>query len=345
MARSSIGLDVGTKAVRIAEVRYGGGKPSLTRFGRALLPAGAVEHGEVQDPEAVGSAISMLWKELGLKGRGVHVGVANRHCVVRVVELPVMSREDLETAIRFQAQEHIPIALDDAVMDFEVLEEIETSDGQRLQRVLVVAAERATIDPLLRALNAANLEPQTLELNAYPLVRAFDGNGSSGAHAIVDIGGGVTNVVVHHGGKIRFTRILSNFGGEDFTSAIAEGLGVSREEAEKLKRKGASRSGSPAHAVLEPLIHRFVNEIRGSIDFYLGQEEAPKLERVVLTGGGSLVGGLAEALSAGLDVPVEKGNAFARVPLDREDVSKREMSIAEPFLGVAVGLALAENGG
>jgi len=345
MARSSIGLDVGTKAVSFAEVRYGGGKPTVTRFGRALLPAGAVEHGEVQDPTAVASAISGLWKELGLRSRSVHVGVANRHCVVRVVELPVMSGDDLESAIRFQAQEHIPIPLDEAVMDFEVLEEFDGPDGQKLQRVLVVAAERATIDPLLQALSAAHLEPQTLELNAYPLVRCFNGYTSAGAHAIVDVGGGITNVVVHQAGRIRFTRILPNFGGDEITSAIAESLGVSRDEAEKLKRTASNGSGSPATAVIEPLLDRFVNEVRGSIDFFVGQPNAPHLEGVVLTGGGSLIEGLAERLNAALGVPVEHGHAFAHVPVDRDDVTKREMSIAEPFLGVAVGLALAENGG
>lgn len=392
MARSSVGLDIGTKAVRIAEVRYGGGRPSLTRFGRVLLPAGAVEHGEVHDPDTVGSAIADLWKELGLKGRSVHVGVANRHCVVRVVELPVMSRDDLSSAIRFQAQEHIPIPLADAVMDFEVLESIDGPDGQYLQRVLVVAAEKGTIEPLLKAVSSARLEAETLELNAYPLVRCFNGTDSDGAHAIVDVGGGVTNVVIHHHGKIRFTRILPNFGGEEFTEAIASALGVSNDEAEALKRKASTilrkraRSwgtvveahvddqdpateddeepvvvsprellGMPTSApaskpeaaadVIEPLLERFVNEVRGSIDFYRTQPSSSHLDGVVVTGGGSLLGGLAERLSAALDVKVDQGDTFAHVPVDRDDVSKRQMSVAEPFLGVAVGLALAENGG
>jgi type IV pilus assembly protein PilM len=371
MARSSVGLDIGTKAVRIAEVRYGGGRPTLTRFGRALLPAGAVEHGEVQQPELVASTVAGLWKQLGLKGRTVHVGVANRRCVVRVIELPAMSREDLEDAIRYQAQEHIPIPLADAVLDFEILEEIEGPEGQKLQRVLVVAAERATIDPLLRALSAARLDAQTLELNAYPLVRCFaangngngNGNGSqSGAHAIVDVGAGVTNVVVHHEGKIRFTRILPNFGGDEFTAAIVTALDVSEEEAEKLKRKAsailrkrakvvspewrpASSQEESAANVIEPLLDRFVTEVRGSIDFFLAQHDAPQLDEIVLTGGGSLLGGLPERLSAALGVSVEQGHAFAHVPVGEAEVSEKQLSIAEPFLSVAVGLALAENGG
>src|SRR5688572_13950697 len=107
MARTSIGLDVGTRAVRLAEVQVTSGKPTVTRFGRVLLPVGAVEHGEIQDPQVVGEAIVTLWKRLGLSGRGVNVGVSNRRVVVRVIELPAMKPDDLASAIRFQAQEHI----------------------------------------------------------------------------------------------------------------------------------------------------------------------------------------------------------------------------------------------
>src|SRR5687768_10623797 len=135
MARSSIGLDVGTRAVRLAEVQAASSGPVLTRFGRILLPVGAVEHGEIQDPPAVANAITTLWKRLGLAGKSVHVGMSNRKVIVRVIELPVMSREDLAGAIRFQAQEHIPIPLAEAVMDFEILEEIENPEGERTQRV------------------------------------------------------------------------------------------------------------------------------------------------------------------------------------------------------------------
>src|SRR4051794_16159436 len=102
MARSSIGLDIGTRAISVAEIVVSGGKPNLTRFGRALLPVGVVEHGEIQDPKAVGDPIPNLWKKLGLTGRTVHVEIANRHVVVRVIEVPSMSKDDLGAAIKFQ---------------------------------------------------------------------------------------------------------------------------------------------------------------------------------------------------------------------------------------------------
>jgi type IV pilus assembly protein PilM len=430
MARSSIGLDIGTRAVRLAEVQVLGGTPTLTRFGRMLLPLGAVDHGEIADPQAVATAVMTLWKRLGLTGKAVHVGVANRRVVVRVIELPAMSRDDLPNAIRFQAQEHIPIPLDQAVMDFEVLDELESAEGEKTQRVLVVAAERATIEPLLAAVRESRLELASLELNAYPLVRCF-GDLTGSTQAVVDIGAGVTNLVVHRDGKIRFTRILPTFGGDEFTQAVAQGLGVHRDEAETLKRRashllserasrpvsasvgsaasyatavgsdvsytsdvsgpssvltdegdeagtedassgpeaegfasprprpvapgsrpvsveaGTSVADTPSspveHAavVIEPLLDRFTTEVRGSLDFYASQPGAPAVDRVVLTGGGALMGGIAERLQASLGIPVEFGHPFERVPIGRVQVSSEERSVAEPFLGVAIGLALA----
>src|SRR4029079_12519164 len=178
-----------------------------TRFGRSLLPLGVVDHGEIQDPKAVGDAVANLWKKLGLTERTVHVGIANRHVVVRVIEVPAMSKDDLGAAIKFQAQDHIPIPLAEAVMDFQVIDEVEKAEG-KFQHVLVVAAERGTIQPLLASLQVARLEPLSLELNAYPLVRCFGSTQSEKAQAIVDVGAGVTTVVIHKNGSIRFTRIL-----------------------------------------------------------------------------------------------------------------------------------------
>jgi type IV pilus assembly protein PilM len=226
-------------------------------------------------------------------------------------------------------------------------------------------------------------------------VRSFGDRASTGAQAIVDIGAGVTNIVVHKDGKIRFTRILPAFGGEEFTKAVVDALGVTRDEAEMLKRRssallrargeapvGAHARGhavvrrsarsipqqddasserefgmeetintngsSPAAQVeaaadaIDPALDRFVTEVRGSLDFFTSQPDAPQLEKVIVTGGGSLMGGIAERLGASLGVSVEHGRPFERVPVGKIQVSPQEMSVAEPFVGVAVGLALAE---
>lgn len=379
MSRNAVGLDIGTRAVRAVEVRGTGSGMSVSRFGRVLLPAGAVDHGEVQNPVAVGEAIQTLWRRLKLTTRTVRIGMSNRRVAVRVVELPAMSRDDLDGAIKLQAQDYIPIPLTEAVMDYEILEEVDNADGGRSQRVLIVAAERVSIDPLVQAVQNAHLEPVTLELNAYPLVRCL-GNGSGQAEAIVDVGAGVTNVVIHQGGRIQFTRILPNFGGDDFTEAIAKGLNIGMDEAEAKKRElgrqlakrvretsnddmlddapsfidedvpvdtsdddpETSRSKkATAVDLMEPVLQRFVTEVRGSVDFYTSQPNALPVGRVVLTGGGSLLGGLREGVEGALAIKTEAGHPFEHVRMAKLNASADQVNVAERYLSVAVGLAMA----
>jgi type IV pilus assembly protein PilM len=377
MSKTSIGLDIGTRAVRAVELKGGPGHQSVVRFGRVLMPAGAMDHGEVQNPTAVAEAIQTLWKRLRMSGKSVHIGIANRRVVVRVIELPAMADEDLKSAIKLQAQDHIPIPLSEAVMDYEILERVDSPDGQPVVRVLVVAAERASVMPLLEAVKMAKLDAKSLELNAYPLVRAL-GNGSDEAEAIVDIGAGVTTVVIHLGGRIRFTRILPTFGGDDFTAAVADGMGVETEQAETLKRQASldlaalvrgensdqsvvvtpsfsDSSLEEEHStvavessqrgvaqMMEPVLQRFVSEVRGSVDFYTSQPGAANVGRVVLTGGGSMLGGLSDAITNALGITADVGHPFARVPMGSMNVSADQTNVAERYMSVALGLALVK---
>ena len=124
MATRVIGLDIGSFAVRAAELTVGGGQPQLLRFGQVSLPAGAMRDGEVADAGAVSSALRRLWSEGGFKNKKVVVGVANQRVIVRQAELPAMTEPDLRAALRFEAQELIPIPVEDAILDFQILEPV-----------------------------------------------------------------------------------------------------------------------------------------------------------------------------------------------------------------------------
>ena len=126
-SRRIIGLDIGTNAVRVADVEFND-TITLRAFGQVALPLDAMREGEVLDPGAVTAAIQRLWRELGLKKGEVRVGIAGPRVIVRTVDLPAMPDADLASAIRFQAQELIPIPLDDAVLDFQVLESVPGPD-------------------------------------------------------------------------------------------------------------------------------------------------------------------------------------------------------------------------
>lgn len=158
MARRVIGLDVGTNAVTVAEVSVGATPARLTAFGQVALPRDAVREGEIVDEQAVIEAIRRLRAEVGFRKAPVRVGIATPRLVVRQVEMPVMSREDLAGALRFQAQDLIPIPLDEAVLDFSILDTY-TPPGadEPVMRVLIAAAQQQTVMRLVEAVERAGL--------------------------------------------------------------------------------------------------------------------------------------------------------------------------------------------
>src|SRR5438067_8045986 len=141
MAQRAVGLDVGTSAVRAVELVLGRDQVTLTQFGQVALPPGAVRGAEIVDAPVVAAAIRRLWREAGFRSRTVILGVGNQRTVVRQADLPAMSDEDLRSALVFQAQDLIPIPVEDAIIDFQVIENLPMSEGDMV-RILLVAAQR-----------------------------------------------------------------------------------------------------------------------------------------------------------------------------------------------------------
>jgi type IV pilus assembly protein PilM len=343
VARKFAGLDIGTTAVRAAELSVRRGRVVLERLGQTGLPPGAVVDGEVADPEAVAAAIKTLWRQARIGARRVILGVANQRVVVRLVELPWMPPEQLRRSLAYQAGDYLPIPVDEAELDFDVLGEHETAEGQRLLRVLLVAAQKDMLASHLRAATMAGLEPVGVDLNAIALLRSLApaAGTAEGAEALVDVGARVTNIVIHRDGVLRFVRILL-MGGEDVTATLQRILELDRDAAERAKLAvpaGADASPDTSELV-EQRLDAFVEGVRGSLDFYRAQEEATPLGRVVVSGGGSLLGPLVERLQAATGVPVERGRTLAALRVGRLGLAAEQLAELEPAVAVPVGLAL-----
>ena len=171
MAKGRVGLDIGSTAVRAAELSAGA-NPAVLRAAQVPLPVGAVENGEVREPEAVGEALRELWQRGGFKNRQVWMGVGNQRVVVREIALPYMPEKELRASLGLQVQEFIPMSVEEAVLDFDPLGEFEQEDRKML-RLLLVAAQRVMVDQIVAAVQAAKLEPMGLDLIPFALVRAI----------------------------------------------------------------------------------------------------------------------------------------------------------------------------
>jgi type IV pilus assembly protein PilM len=344
-----VGLDIGTTSVRAAQLSWSKDRMELERFGQVALPLGAVRDGEVVDDRAVSAALRELWSRSKFTTKKVVTGVANQKVVVRQLDLPWMPIPELRKSLDILVADVIPMPIEQAILDVHPLEEIENEEGRR-QRVLLVAADRGAVNALMLALSGAGLTATSIDLTSFAVLRALGSVDDLGlaqtAEALVDVGASVTNIVVSQGGIPRFVRILL-MGGADITETVAERMGITIDEAEAIKQV-TSLPLDPAYAGADPTVRvveaaatNWVDEVRGSLDYYLAQAGATRLSRIVLSGGGSQLGGLAGRLSMATRLPVEPAAPLAAMHIGKTGLSDEQLEYAHPMTAVPVGLAMA----
>jgi type IV pilus assembly protein PilM len=340
-----IGLDIGTSAVRAALLGNGRGKRSLLRFGQVALPPGAVMGGEIRDAVAVSDAISQLWQRTKFKSKKAVLGLANQRVVVRQIDIPFMEEKELRESLKFQVSEHIPMPVEEAELDFQILEDYMTADNQHMLRILLVAAARDMVESFINVASEAGIQAAAVDITPFAVARAVSHvargeSGVAGAEAVVDVGAGITNIVIHHNGEARFVRILQ-VGGDDATGALAEELGVEFEEAEAMKFDiGGGVGTASATDVLTTRVDSLVREIQGSIDYYMSQEDSEPVASVVVTGGGSLTPGFVERLEAAVGMRVGSGSTLSDVDVSKSGLTQEQLAQVEPVAAASVGLAM-----
>jgi type IV pilus assembly protein PilM len=343
--RTAIGLDIGTSVVRAAELSFGRGGLTLERFGQVVLPDGAVRDGEVVDVDAVSHTLKQLWSATGFGHKKVMMGVANQRVIVRQLELPWMEPEELRASLAFQVQDFLPMAVDQAELDFFPLEQVNSEEGVRTLRGLLVAAARETVLANVRCAERAGLQVSGVDLSSFAVLRAMGRQTSLevDTEALIDVGARVTNIVVHSAGVPRFVRILL-MGGQDVTDAVAERLGVPTEHAEGLKQQFAHASHGDELATVTTTVatiaQDFVDEIRGSLDYYGASNPGAPVERIVLSGGGSRLDGLVDRLTTSTRLPVIPGDPLSALRVGNTGLDADQIDFIKPLAAVPVGLAL-----
>jgi type IV pilus assembly protein PilM len=349
MARKPIGLDIGTTAVRAVELGGDGHRPTLIRIAQQPLPAGAVAGGEIREPHQVAEAIRELWHIGKFGGRQVILGVGNQRVVVREVVLPWLEEKDLRQALPFQVREFVPIPIEEAILDYQVVEELD-QDGRHMVKLMLAAAHRGMVQRMIESVESARLQVVGVDLIPFAVVRSAGSNGDRildenedlTEEAVVDVGAEVSSICVHSHGRPRFVRIVQ-WGGRSVTSAIAKALGLPEPDAEKLKRgqdhDADEETVARAEEISRQVMSAFADDLRSSLDFYRTQNSSARIGRVLMTGGGSKLPGLGDVVKERLSADVGTGHPFKRVSVP-DDLPPDVMGEAEPLLAVAVGLAM-----
>lgn len=342
---AAVGLDIGASAVRVAQVGSGRGGNSLLSFAQVALPPGAVVDGEIQDPGPVSEAIAQLWKRAKIRGKKAVLGVSNQRVVVRQVDLPYLEEKEFRSSLRFQAADYIPMSVEDAQLDFIVIDDYTTESQEHMMRVLLIAAATDMVDNFVTTASAGGVDPLGIDLTPFAIARAVSPSargeaGVAGSEAIIDVGAATTNILIHHNGEPRFVRILL-VGGDDATKALSDELSLSIEEAEAMKLDlGRGVGSEDAKKLLSREVTSLVDEIRGSLDYYLSQEDSEPVSSIVLTGGGSLTSGLTERLEQTLKTQVSLGSPLSQLNVSRSGLADDQVAQVEPVAAAAVGLAL-----
>jgi type IV pilus assembly protein PilM len=336
-----VGLDI--EPGYVAAVQAAPGTVSVERAACAQLSSGIVRDGEVVDVESLASVLKELFAEHKLPRR-VRLGVANQRIVMRTLDLPPLGdAKQIASAVRFQAQEHIPMPLEQAVLEHQVLGTVETPNGPRT-RVVLVAARRDMIDRLLQATAEAGLRPEGIDLSAFAMVRALYRGDTSGPNVYVNVGG-ITNLAIATGVTCVFTRVIQH-GAESLAGELAERRGLTSEHAHAwlthvgLELPVANVEGDEeivreARRVLNDGVRRIGDEVRNSLDFYAMQEGSDRVERLVLTGPVISIPGFAEQFGQHVGLPAEVGIVSEARPGGFSGVDAGR-------LAVATGLTLEE---
>jgi len=353
-------LDIGGSSVVVVGLSGRPGGLKLHTCFEWPLPAGLVVDGEISDADLFARELKVMVAQRKLRGRAVHLAVSNQKVIVRNIDMPDMTEDELIGAIQFQAQEYIPIPVDEVILDSQVTGKRVGPDGGTRQQVLLVAAQKTMIISLLAAVRQAGLKVAGVDVSSLALVRAllpdssfFSEAGELGTcRGIADISSSVSTLVVAVDGLMKFTRIV-NFSSDRFARSLTEAKGIPFEDAQVMVQRIGLSGPLPADEEYYPddivketqialgkVAVELAEEIRRSFDYYQGQEHATPVTELVLSGRGALLRNLDSHLSSKLSLPVIIGNPLIHVAQNVSGQPDADLAAMAPCLSVAIGLAM-----
>lgn len=330
-SRQLVGLDVGSRSVKLIELDRAGSAVELKSIAMAIVE----DHGAGPGYQ---EAIASVIETAGVTTRRVATAVSGPHVAVRGLQFPRLSRKELEGAVWYEGGQVIPFDIREAYVDYSTLPDARGGKSE----VLFVAARQPEVDARLELLRSCGLEPRTVTVDAIALMNAIlDEPELPETVAVLDIGATTTGFGVARRGALPFIRDI-DIAGNTYTQAVMNALGVSYAEAEQAKVVEAARNPAVVCAV-ENVTRQLVGELSRSLMYYQTRDHGSKAELICVCGGCSQIYGLDEVVSAEVGIPVRRWSALDQVLIDESRFDRSAVNDLAAFVSLAAALARCED--
>lgn len=337
--KTTVGLDIGSSSIKVVELEAKGGTTRLLKYGIAELVPEAIVEGEVMDRQLVVDAVQNLLESCEIKQRRVAAGIAGRGVIVKKITMDRLDAKDAREAINWEAEQYVPYDINDVSLDFEILG---VDVGPKQMQVLLVAAKKDLVDTQADLIREAGLVPAIIDINSFAVQNAAELSYDFVQEEIVallNVGAELSNINIVRGGIPLYTQDLS-MGGNSFVASIQRRYQVNQDEA-----IDACKSAEGALPLdLDPVVESFGEELGVGIERSLAtlksSGDAERIDRILLSGGGARIHGLAQVLAERQKVPVDIVDPLRRITYAPEVFGADDPKTVGAQLTVSVGLAL-----
>jgi len=328
------GLDIGTSSIRVVQLKKGA-KPALLTYGSIDVTDGSSASDSAADRTKVAALVKQLVRDARISTKNVVAGLSSAKVYASVIKTPKLGDAELAKAMKFQAEHYIPMSVNEVKLDYSVLGPGASEDELE---VLLIAAPNIATEKYVAICDEAGLELMALEPNALALSRALL-PASGQTVLLLDMGAFSSDITIAQNRLPKLLRSVS-VGGNTFVKTVAQNLGLDDAQAEQFTRKFGltqSKLEGQVFKALKPTIDLLVSEIQKSVQFFATQYPGVKIEKLVVTGGGSNLLELPAYLSTATNLPVEIANAWTNVAYPAK-LQDKLAEISSQY-GVAAGLA------
>ncbi len=337
--KSLLGLDIGSHSIKLVELAVDRNGVTLLAAGIAATPSKALTSTVVADTEALSVVISKLAKDLNVTTRFVNAALPESQVFTRIISVPQLSDRELASAMQWEAEQYIPLPLDQVSVDYSILRQ-STETGKNTMDVLLVASPKSLVEKYIAMLTLANLNPVALETEIIASCRALVHMAPTSRHVmVISIGAKTTDIAILRDGKLSFIRSMSS-GGEAISRLLAQSLGFELSQAEAYKRAYGvepDKLEGKILASIKPILDTIISEIQHAITFYTEKYPDNRIDTIFLSGGTARLPGLVVYLAQSLTIEVQLADPFADI---RKHQNFNALEAESSQYTVAVGLAL-----